>query len=100
MLLVMMTLTNNCGDPEFTRLIQACKRIKLGMHEEQVRETMGAPAFIESSERNQRQFKMLTYRAPAIAAGSPYVVIDPQTNMVVEVMCDDTHHLLAPGRTN
>lgn len=87
-----------CEDQEFAKLIRACKQIELGMSEDKVLLKMGAPAFIESSERNQRRMKRLAYAAPAIAAAQPYVVIDPESKLVEEVMCDDQFHLVAPRR--
>lgn len=77
----------------YRELVQKCKRVELGTSEEQAVQVLGPPGRKRISDRQGRKVRSLEYDAPAIAAMAPYVVIDDLTGHVIEVACDDEHHL-------
>src|SRR2546422_3494489 len=84
------------GESENAKVVDACKKIQIGMTEDQVRQTMGAPIKTLPFEDGGRKTTILIFPSSASASTAPQVEIDANTYKVVEVICDEDYRLPHP----
>lgn len=72
-------------------IINNCKQIRLGMHKDDVIESMGKPNKII---RREEKYLIMVFSAKKAASTFPQVYIDPNSNVVIEVVCDDSYRLI------
>jgi len=84
------------GKSENAKVVDACKKIQIGMTEDHVRQTMGAPIKTLPFEDGGRKTIILIFPSSAAASTAPQVEIDANTHKVVEVICDEDYRLPRP----
>ncbi|MCC6965824.1 MAG: hypothetical protein IT391_06015 [Nitrospira sp.] len=84
-------------DTEHTKMVAACKQVKLGATEEEVRKIMGTPINTVPFNDGKKKSKILIFASNALASTPPQIEIDIETHQVVEVICDEEYRL-APAK--
>ena len=78
---------------EHAKVVAACKQVKLGATEDEVRKIMGAPINTVPFDDGKRKSKILIFPSSALASTPPQIEIAIETRQVVEVICDDEYRL-------
>lgn len=84
-------------DTEHAKAIAACKEVKLGATEEEVRKIMGTPISTTPFDDGKKKSRILIFASSAPASTPPQIEIDVETQQVVEVICDEEYRL-APAK--
>ena len=74
-------------------VIRKCKELELGMTREEVEAIMGQPMNVLEHEDMGRQKQTLYYFSRPLASTWPYCVLDKESGLVEEVVCDEGYKL-------
>ena len=78
---------------EHAKVVAACKQVKLGATEEEVRKLMGTPISAVPFDDGNKKSKILIFPSSLVASTAPQIEIDLQAYRVIEVICDDEYRL-------
>ena len=71
------------------QIYDSCKRIQLGMAENEVISIMGEAGKTTFVEKNGQKRKYISYLGGGVAAVNPHCIIDPESGKVIKIVCDD-----------
>jgi len=74
---------------EARRLLDQCKKIKVGMQYQDVYKLMGKPINMTEFEKNGRKKVTYYYLSPRLASTFTQCVVDKQSDLVEKVLCGD-----------
>jgi hypothetical protein len=74
-------------------LVDKCKELRIGMQYNAVIEKMGEPINANEFEKDGRIKKRLYFPSPRLASTFVQCVIDTQSGLVEEIICDEEYKL-------
>ncbi len=77
------------NEVEARRLLDQCKKIKVGVQYQEVYKLMGDPINITEFEKNGREKVRYYYLSPRLASTFTQCVVDKQSGLVEEVLCGE-----------